>query len=1159
LQITCYNCGRNGHYARDCRAPPQQAGGEYANSAELFDSQQYNQFYQNAGNDYAYSAESFEAQYYEPYQEQHYDSYYPDYNPWYIDSGATSHIASDVEKLDYPPSTSSYHHNVKTGGGESHPVVGTGTSTLQTSAGEIKLDHVRYVPSMKRNLMSVGSITDSGHVVMFTNTHCWIFKEEQVIATGYRDNSNGLYYFRETTNEEALNIEDSDDAAVWHRRMGHISYSGLSFLSKSEHVQGIPRIDVNFRVCSCCLTGKQHRERFPKKSETRSKLPGDRIHTDVIGPLQRTSLGGSRYILVFTDDFSRKSWTYFLKHKNETFDRFRSFKGKLEAETGNPLRYLRSDRGGEYLSYQFQAYCLKHSITRELTQARTPQQNGVAERRNRTLLERARSMAAGCNLPTYLWPEAISMATFLVNRSPTRTNYGIPPEASYTGKQLDLSNLKTFGCLSYVHVPDETRQKLDGKTRKGLFVGYDQESKAYRIYDPLTRKVMISRDVVFDEDKIGLHYITQPRQEDLPRFSIHTTSSIGEGRTQPEIPAEIDGGANSLSHSVAAPSSSPHDLFSVAETTHSSSSQATDSNEGERTSSDSESRPQQPDTLPNPSTVDDAPHASQRVDDNHEAEAPQGTGRYPTRTRRPSAKYQDFWMLSAESLEDPLTYTDAVADPAWHDAIRSEVDSVLENQTWDVIDRPPHRKPITAKWLFKTKQSGDTIKRKARIVARGFQQREGVDYQDVFAPVVRWSTIRTILALAAQNNWPLHQLDVVTAFLNGTLSEDVVMEIPEGFPQAGNPLKACRIKRALYGLKQAPKAWYSRIDSWLLAQGLTRSKYDPNLYYSTKDGKRTFILLYVDDLLITGDDHEKIASLIAALKLEFRMTDLGNAALYLGAEIQWRDDGILLTQAAYIQKLLNKFGLSNCNSSLLPMDPSLHLQRIMDTSKVDAELYRSLVGSLIYVTNTRPDVCYAVSCVARYMTSPEQAHFQAAKRILRYLKGTMNHGLLFPSSTTIAFHTFTDADWGRDLDSRRSTSGILHKLGGAPIFWSSKLQPTVSLSSTEAEYRVLTDASKDVIYFRDLLREIGVDMTSPTPIYTDNQSSIRLVDNPVMHSRTKHIGIQQHFIRESAQNGHVQVLFTPTHSQEADFLTKPLTLTKFLSNRDKVGIASATA
>jgi hypothetical protein len=380
------------------------------------------------------------------------------------------------------------------------------------------------------------------------------------------------------------------------------------------------------------------------------------------------------------------------------------------------------------------------------------------------------------------------------------------------------------------------------------------------------------------------------------------------------------------------------------------------------------------------------------------------------------------------------------------------------------------------------------------------------------------------------------------------------MEIPDGFPCAGNPLKVCKIKRALYGLKQAPKAWYARIDAWLISQGLTRSQYDPNLYFSTKNGKRTFILLYVDDLLITGDDFDFIAQLKAALKREFEMTDLGDANIYLGAEIHRGLYGILLTQSHYIKKLLDKFGLTACNPSQLPMDPNLTLQKDMGSEYADPELYRSLVGSLIYLTNTRPDICYAVSNVARYMAAPQIPHYQAAKRILRYLRGTADFGLLFPSNNSELLHTYTDADWGRDIDTRRSTSGILHKLGSAPIFWTSRLQPTVSLSSTEAEYRVLTDASKDIIYFRNLLLEIGVNISNPTPILTDNQSSIKLVDNPVMHTRTKHIGIQQHFIRETALEGHVQVQFTPTASQQADFLTKPLHLNKFISNRASVGI-----
>lgn len=289
------------------------------------------------------------------------------------------------------------------------------------------------------------------------------------------------------------------------------------------------------------------------------------------------------------------------------------------------------------------------------------------------------------------------------------------------------------------------------------------------------------------------------------------------------------------------------------------------------------------------------------------------------------------------------------------------------------------------------------------------------------------------------------------------------------------------------------------------------------------------------------------------------MTDLGEARLYLGAEITRYPDGILLTQTQYIKKLLQRFGMETCNLSLLPMDPQLQLQKSTGTVEVNPELYRSLIGSLIYLTNTRPDVSYAVGCVARYMDHPEHMHLQAAKRILRYLKGTMFHGLFLSASNFEEYFTYADADWGRDSDTRRSMSRILHKLGGSCIFWSSKLQPAVSLSTTEAEYRVLTDASKDILYFRRLLEELGLNVIEPTKLFSDNQSCLKLVQNPVLHARTKHIGIHEHFIRETIHNGHVEVFYTPTSSQQADFLTKPLSYSKFTFDRDSAGIIAPSS
>ena len=300
------------------------------------------------------------------------------------------------------------------------------------------------------------------------------------------------------------------------------------------------------------------------------------------------------------------------------------------------------------------------------------------------------------------------------------------------------------------------------------------------------------------------------------------------------------------------------------------------------------------------------------------------------------------------------------------------------------------------------------------------------------------------------------------------------MEIPDGFPFAGDATKVCKIKKALYGLKQAPKAWYECINSWLLSQGLSRSENDPNLYFSRKDGKLTILLLYVDDLLITGNNQLEIVQLKHKLQEAFEMTDLGEATNYLGVEIHKQQNGIFIGQRGYIHKLLQKFDLQDCNPSVVPFDPKVLLQKHMGTARADTMAYRSFVGSLLYLSHTRPDISYAVSCVSRYMDQPEVEHFKAAKKILRYLSGTMDYGTFFLDNNNTEYHTYADADWGRDVDSRRSTSGILHKLGDSCIFWSSKLQPTVSLSSTEAEYRVLSDAAKDIIYFRRILTKLGL-------------------------------------------------------------------------------------
>ena len=325
---------------------------------------------------------------------------------------------------------------------------------------------------MTKNLISVGSIADKGNIVLFDASQCWIIDKHingQILATRHRDPNNRLYRFGDSLQ---VNIaKDIDTITLWHRRFGHLSFPSLHHLSAHSRVIGLPKIKEIKRVCKCCLAGRQHRVKLPIKSDTRASKPAQKVHSDLMGPIQQKSLGGSRYVLVFTDDFSRKSWTYFLKCKSETFEKFKLFKTRIELETGNKIATIRTDRGGEYTSNIFTQYCLDNGIRRELTQAYTPQQNGISERRNRTLMERACSIANDCNLPVMLWSKAVSTANHLTNHSPTSANGGKTPQELYSGKIPHVNHFRIFGSIAFVHIPKESQKKLDSKNKTVFIFG----------------------------------------------------------------------------------------------------------------------------------------------------------------------------------------------------------------------------------------------------------------------------------------------------------------------------------------------------------------------------------------------------------------------------------------------------------------------------------------------------------------------------------------------------------------------------------------------------------------------------------------------------------------------------------------------------------------
>jgi len=486
--------------------------------------------------------------------------------------------------------------------------------------------------------------------------------------------------------------------------------------------------------------------------------------------------------------------------------------------------------------------------------------------------------------------------------------------------------------------------------------------------------------------------------------------------------------------------------------------------------------------------------------------------------------------------------------------MEAEIDSIHKNQTWSLVPLPPNTKAISSKWVYKLKPGtrGNPARYKARLVARGFEQRDGVDYLETFAPVVRWETIRILVALAVHLGWPIHQLDVLTAFLNGILKEDVYMHQPPGFVKPGYEHLVCKLHRSLYGLKQSPRAWYARLHAALLAWNLIQSTSDPNFYFAHIGKDTIALLVYIDDILLTGSSSQLITQLKLHLHQTFNMKDLGPIRRYLGVQFERSPTGLHMHQREYALSILHQFSMDECSPSLTPLPEGIILSKDSATPPVDATLYRMLVGKLIFLTKTRPDLTYAVSVVSRFMQNPQEAHLQAAKHILRYVRRYPDLGLFFKQGEENRLCGYTDADYGQDIDDRISVGAYIFYLGNSPISWNSKKQSSTSRSSCESEYRALAQCSCEAIWIRRLLKELRFLEEKPTHLYCDNQSSIKLSYNPVFHEKSKHFEIDYHYTRQKVEDNTIKVEFISSQEQPADILTKSLGRTKFENCRNKL-------
>jgi len=833
------------------------------------------------------------------------------------------------------------------------------------------------------------------------------------------------------------------------------------------------------------------RNPFSGKGTRASELLG-LIHTDVCGPLTITARGNYDYFITFTDDLSRYGYVYLMKHKSEAFKKFKEFQNEVENQLDKKIKALRSDRGGEYLSNEFDSHLKDCGILSQLSPPGTPQLNGVAERRNRTLLDMVRSMMSQTDLPDSFWGFAILTAIKSLNNSPTKATEKTPYEM-WRGKVPNISYMKIWGCEAYVKV--KTDNKLAPRSEKCIFVGYPT-SRGYYFYKPQANQVFVSIEAVFLEKE----FIS--RRQSGRNFELNEIQEVQEPQTEVETQENV-------------PSSSSSVIVPI---------------------------------------------------------QPRRSGRASHQPDRYVGLIEEDGSLDILLMEsdEPATYKAAISSPnstQWQEAMKSEMDSMHENQVWDLVNLTEEMRPLQCKWIFKVKNGieGHDDVYKARLVAKGFSQVHGLHYDETFAPVAMLRSIRILLAIAAFHDYEVWQMDVKTAFLNGYLEEDVYMMQPEGFVDPKNPNKVCKLKRSIYGLKQASRSWNHRFNHVIKENGFTRSVEEPCLYMKFSGSNVVFLILYVDDILLIGNDVPMLSSVKGWLGNHFQMKDLGDAQRILGIRI-YRDRSkriLALSQESYIDKVLRRFCMENTKRGYIPMGSGIFLSKSQSpTQPQDVERmkdlpYASAVGSIMYaMICTRPDVSYALSMTSRYQANPGESHWIAVKNILKYLRRTKDSFLVFGGDSELCVKGYTDSSFQTDRDDMKSQAGFIFMLNGGAVSWRSFKESVIADSTTEAEYVAASEAAKEAVWIRQFIEGLKVVPTAEDPItiFCDNSGAIFQAKEPKSSNKSRHVLRKFHVIRDFIDRKEIAICKVGTDDNIADPLTKPLSQAKHDQHAFSMGL-----
>ena len=1034
--------------------------------------------------------------------------------------------------MDAPLSPSHLKHIIFADKGKSQ-VLGLGKVAITKDR---HMDKVMLVESLGYNLMSVSMLCDLDMVVVFGKYRCVVIMEadNSKVFEGFRRGDLYIVDFSTGPQPAVCLLAKASEGWLWHRRLGHAGMRNLHTLAKKKHVIGIENVKfLKDHLCGACEAGKMTKAKHPAKTVMTTTRPFELLHMDLFGPNHYSvvSNDASQYGFVIVDDYSRYTWVHIVTYKHEVQEVFKRFSSRASTNFGVKIKHIRSDNGTEFKNSGLDDYLDELGITHELSAPYTPQQNGVVERKNRTLVEMARTMLDEYKTPRRFWIDAIDTACHIINRVYLHKFFKKTAYELLTDKKPNVSYFKVFGAKCWIRDPHHN-SKFAPKAHEGFMLGYGKDSHTYRVFNNVLHKVVETVDVRFDETNGSQRehlpsVIDEPEPEDSIKFKATEDVIPTEESAEEFIPEHEERRANA-----------PEEIAKE--------------NGAEENTPEGNA-----DQIPRRQPAH--PRAAKEVQvekiiDDIEAPGPL--------TRSKASHLSNFCGHYAfVSITEPTKVDEAFLEPEWIQAMQEELHQFELNNVWELVKRPdPHKHNIIGtKWIYRNKQdeNGLVVRNKARLVAQGYTQVEGIDFDETFAPVARLEAIRILLAYANHHDITLYQMDVKSAFLNGKLEEEVYVAQPPGFEDPKHPDKVFRLNKALYGLKQAPRAWYDTLKEFLMKKGFKPGSLDPTLFTKSYDGELFVCQIYVDDIIFGCTDQRYSDEFAYMMSEEYQMSMMGELKFFLGLQIRQQRNGIFISQEKYLKDVLRKFGMQDCKGVKIPMPTNGHLCTDENGIDFDHKVYRSMIGSLLYLCASRPDIMLSVCMCARFQATPKESHHKAVKHILRYLAHTPTLGLWYPKGSAFDLIGYSDSDYAGDRVDRKSTSGTCHFLGRSLVCWSSKKQNCVSLSTAEAEYIAAGSCCAQLLWMKQTLKDYGVNMKN-VPLFCDNESAIKIAHNPVQHSKTKHIQIRHHFLRDHVVKEDIDIIHVNTEEQLADIFTKPLDEKRFSKLRCELNILESS-